>query len=55
MKIVFLITSCLMLIVSVLMAIKLIKEKKPITDPYLLLSILTFLIALRTIYRMLGV
>ena len=55
MKILLFIGSCLMLTVSVLMAAKQIKEKKRITDPYLLLSILTFIIALRMVGRMLGI
>ena len=55
MRIVFLIGSCLMLIASVLMAIKQLKEKKPITDHYLLLSILTFIIALRMVAKMFGI
>lgn len=54
MKILLFIGSCLMLTASVLMAIKQIKEKKRIADPYLLLSILTFIIALRMFGRMLG-
>jgi len=54
MKMVLLIGSCFMLIACVLFAITQIKKKKPITDPYLLLSVITFLIALRTICRMLG-
>ena len=55
MRVIILIASCLMLIASALMAIKLIKEKKPITDLYFILSIVTFLIALRMIFKMLGV
>ena len=55
MKIVFLVGSFLMLITCVLVAVTQIKKKKPITDPSLLLAIITFLIALRTIFRMLGV
>ena len=52
MRIVFLISSCSIMIVSVLMAIKLIKEKKSITNPDLIVSIITFLIALRMVYKM---
>lgn len=44
-----------MLTASLLVAVKQIKAKKPITDPYLLLSILTFLIALRMVGRILGI
>lgn len=55
MKTVFLIGSCLMLIACVLVAVTQIKRKKPITDPYLLLAIITFVIALRMICKMLGV
>lgn len=55
MRIVILAGSCLMLIACILMAIILIKEKKSITNPYLLLSIITFLIALFMICKMLGV
>lgn len=55
MRIMFLCVSCLMLITSIVVAIKLIKEKKPITDPYLLLSILTFAIALRMVLKMIGI
>ena len=55
MRVIILIASCLALIASALMAIKLIKEKKPITDLYFILSIVTFLIALRMIFKMLGI
>ena len=55
MRIVFLIGSCFILIASALMAIKLIKEKKPITGLYLILSIITFFIALRMVCKMLGI
>jgi hypothetical protein len=44
-----------MLIVSLVMAIQQIKEKQPITDPYLVLSILTFVIALRMVAKMIGI
>ena len=54
MKTVMLVGSLLMMFVSVFMAIRQIKDKKPITDPYLILSILTFLIALRMIGKMIG-
>lgn len=54
MRIIWLMGSCLMLIASLVMAIQQIKEKKPITDPYLILSILTFVIALRMIAKMIG-
>ena len=52
MRIVLLISSCSIMIISVLMAIKLIKEKKPISNPDLILSIITFLIALRMVCKM---
>lgn len=55
MRIIWLLGSCLMLIVSLVMAIQQIKEKKPITDPYLILSILTFAIALRMVAKMVGI
>ena len=55
MRMVFFVGSGLMLIACVLVAVTQIKNKKSITDPYLLLAIITFLIALRTICRMLGV
>ncbi len=55
MRIIWLLGSCLMLIASLVMAIKQIKEKKPITDPYLILSILTFAIALRMVAKMVGI
>ena len=55
MRIVFLVGSCLMLIASALMVTKLIKEKKPITDRYLILSIITSLIALRMVFKLLGI
>lgn len=55
MRIVFLVCSCLMLIACVLVAVTQIKEKKPITDPYLVLSILTFAIALRMVLKMIGI
>lgn len=54
MRIIWLLGSCLMLIASLVMAIKQIKEKKSITDPYLILSILTFVIALRMVAKMIG-
>ena len=54
MRIIWLLGSCLLLIVSLVMAIKQIKEKKPITDPYLILSILTCVIALRMVAKMIG-
>lgn len=53
MKNLFLLGSFLALIASVVMAIKQIQAKKPITDLYLVLSILTFLIALRMVGRIL--
>lgn len=53
MKNVFLLGSFLVLIASILMAIKQMKAKKPITDLYLILSILTFFIALRMVGRIL--
>lgn len=55
MRIIWLLGSCLMMIASVVMASTQIKEKKPITDPYLLLSILTFAIALRMVLKMIGI
>lgn len=55
MRIVFFVGSCLMPIACVLVAVTQIKKKQPITDPCLLLAIITFLIALRTLCRMLGV
>ena len=55
MRIVFLVCSCLMMIACAIMAIMLIKKKKPITDPYLILSIITFLIALRMVCKIFGV
>jgi len=54
MRIAFLLISSLMLIASALVAIKQIKAKKPITDLYLIMSIFTFLIALRMVTRILG-
>lgn len=54
MKNMFLVVSCLMVIASALMVIKQIREKKSITDLYLILSILTFFVALRMICRILG-
>ena len=44
-----------MMIISAIMAITQIKEKKPVTDPYLILMILTFFIALGTVCKMMGV
>ena len=49
-----LITSVLMLIASALMAVKLIKDKESITNPYLILAVITFLIALRMVCWMIG-
>ena len=55
MRIIWLLGSCLMMIASMVMAITQIKGKKPITDPYLVLSILTFVIALRMVAKMIGI
>ncbi len=55
MKMIILAGSCLVLIGCVIMVIMQIKKKKPITDPYLLLLIITFFVALRMICKMLGV
>ena len=55
MKMIILASSCLVLIGCVIMVIMQIKKKKPITDPYLLLSIITFFVALRMICKILGV
>ena len=46
MEIIILISAIIMLFTSLAMAVMLIKNKKPITDPYLLISILTFVISL---------
>ena len=54
MKIVFLASSFLMLIACAIVVILQIKKKKPITDPYMVLSIISFFIALRMICKMLG-
>lgn len=55
MRVIWLLGSCLMLIASIVMAIEQIKGKKPITDPYLVLSIITFVIALRMVLKMIGI
>ena len=55
MRIMFLVGSCLMLISCVLVAVTQIKKKKPITDPYFVISILTFVIALRMVLKMIGI
>lgn len=54
MKIVFLLGSCFMVIASAFVAIMQIRSGKRITDLYLILSILTFFIALRMVGRILG-
>ena len=54
MRTIILVCSCLAMIASLIMAIMHIKEKKPITDPFPILLIITFVIALRMIIRMLG-
>ncbi len=54
MRIILSICSCLMMVACAVMTIKLIKEKKPNTTPYLILSIITFLIALLMFCNMLG-
>ena len=54
MKTVFLLGSCFAMIASALIAIRQIRGKKPITDLYLIVSILTFFIALRMVGRILG-
>ena len=55
MKLIMLVSSILMLILSVLMVFVQVKEKKRITDPYMILSILTFVIALWMIVKMMGI
>ena len=55
MKIIMLAGSCLMLIAAALMIIVQIKRKKRITAPYVILSIITFVIALRMIGKMVGI
>ena len=55
MRLFILMCSFLVLIACALMAIKLIKEKKPITDPYLILAILSFFIASWMICKMFGI
>ncbi len=54
MKLIILVSSCLALIASAIMAIKTIKDKKSIKDPYFLLSVVTFIIAVWMIARVLG-
>ena len=54
MRTIILVCSCLALIVSLIMVILQIKEKKPITDPFMILLIITFIISLRMIVWMLG-
>ena len=44
-----------MQIISVVMAIKLIKDKKTVKNPYLILAIVTFLVALWLICKLFGV
>lgn len=46
---IILICSCIMLISSTLVVLKQAKEKKPISDPYLILAILSFLVSLTMI------
>lgn len=53
MEIIILISAIIMLFTSLAMAVMLIKYKKPITDPYLLISILTFVISLWQICKIL--
>ena len=46
---IILICSYIMLISSTLVVLKQAKEKKPISDPYLILAILSFLVSLTMI------
>ena len=55
MKIIILISSCLVLISCVVMAIMQIKEKKKFLSPFMLLIVFTFFVALFMILKMLGV
>ncbi len=55
MKIIILVSSCLMLISCVFMAIMQIKEKKRVLSPFMLLIVLTFFVALLMILKLLGV
>ena len=54
MRTIILVCSCLALLVSLIMVILQIKEKKPITGPFFIVLIVSFIIALRMITRMLG-
>lgn len=51
MNMIMLVASCLMLTAALLIAAIQIKGKKSVTDPYLILSILTCFIALLMIYK----
>ena len=55
MKIIILISSCLVLISCVVMAIMQIKEKKKFLSPFMLLIVFTFFVALFMTLKMLGV
>ena len=55
MRIMMLVGSCFMLIISAIMAVMQIKEKKRITDPYVILAIITFLVAFGMIFKMMGI
>jgi len=54
MKTIGLTAFCLMLAASVLLFTKQIKKKNSLKNPYLIASILLFLIALRMVARILG-
>lgn len=55
MRVIMLIGSWLMLFFSVLMIVVQLKEKKRITDPYMILFIITIIIALWMIGKMMGI
>ncbi len=55
MKIIILVSSCLVLVSCIVMAIMQVKEKKRVLSPFMLLIVFTFFVALFMILRMLGV
>ena len=52
MNILMLVLSCIMVLVTTLVIILVIKEKKTVKDPYMPLLVLTLILALRMIFKL---
>ena len=50
-----LIGACVMMLICLIMGVMMLREKKPLTNPYVLLTIITFLLALRMSLKLLGI